>query len=97
MQGNLRVLKAVTIGMGVLIVIGTTVVIATIAHRMAAPRARPAVVVALHLDEPAGSHIAGIAPAGDRLAVQLQGGGADRVVLVDPESGAVTGRITLGR
>jgi len=33
----------------------------------------------------------------DRLAVQLQGGGADRVVLVDPDSGAVAGRITLGR
>jgi hypothetical protein len=27
----------------------------------------------------------------------LQGGGTDRVVLVDPRSGAVTGRITLTR
>ena len=95
MQGNLRLLKAVTIGMAMLIVIGTTVVIVTIAHRMATPRARPSSLVALHLDEPPGTRIAGIAGAGDRLAVQLAGGGADRVVLVDPDSGAVTGRITL--
>lgn len=100
MEGSsLRLLKAVTIGMGVLILIGTTVVIVTIARRMAAPSARPvaSAVLALHLDEPPGTHIAGIAGAGDRLAVQLQGGGGDRVVLVDPDSGAVTGRITLGR
>ena len=33
----------------------------------------------------------------DRLAIQLQGGGADRVVLIDPATGAVTGRISLVR
>jgi hypothetical protein len=33
----------------------------------------------------------------DRLAVQLRGGGLDRVVLIDPVSGAVIGRVTLGR
>jgi hypothetical protein len=47
------------------------------------------------LDEPAGTRIAGIASAGDRLAVRLQGGGSDRVVLVDPRTGAVAGRIGL--
>ncbi len=47
------------------------------------------------LDEPAGTRIAGIAAVGDRLAVQLQGGGADRVVLLDPHTGAVVGRIGL--
>jgi hypothetical protein len=97
MEGSMRVLKAVTIGMGVLILIGTTVVIVTIARRMAAPSAHHMAEIALHLDEPAGTRIAGIAGAGGRLAVLLQGGGADRVVLVDPDSGAVTGRITLGR
>jgi hypothetical protein len=34
----------------------------------------------------------------DRLAVQLQGGGAeDRVVLIDATTGTVAGRISLAR
>ena len=97
MQRNMRLLMAVTIGMGVLILLGTTVVILTIAHRMTGPRARPERTISLHLDEPAGTRIGGIAGAGDRVAVELQGGGTDRIVLIDPDTGAVTGRITLGR
>jgi hypothetical protein len=97
MQRNMRLLMAVTIGMGVLILLGTTVVIVTVAHRIAAPRAKPEDMIALHLDEPAGTRIGGIAGAGDRLAVALQGGGTDRIVLVDPDTGAVTGRIMVGR
>jgi Family of unknown function (DUF6476) len=97
MHRNMRLLMAVTIGMGVLILLGTTVVIVTIAHRIAAPRARPEDVISLHLDEPSGTHIGGIAGAGDRLAVVLQGGGTDRILLISPDTGAVTGRITLGR
>ena len=50
---------------------------------------------AVLLDEPAGTRIAGVAAAGDRVAIQLQGGGADRVVLVDPRTGAVAGHIRL--
>jgi hypothetical protein len=108
----MRALKVLTIVMGVMIVVGTGVLVAVIAHRIASPS--PAAVqitggpiaggpiaggapLALVLDEPAGTRIAGIAAAGDRLAVQLQGGGADRVVLVDPRSGAVVGRIALAR
>jgi hypothetical protein len=33
----------------------------------------------------------------DRLVVQLHGGGPDRILLIDPASGAVVGRATLGR
>jgi Family of unknown function (DUF6476) len=98
----MRVLKVLTIVMGVMIVTGTGVLVAVIAHRVSSPAssgtpAAGGAGLALMLDEPAGTHIAGIAAAGDRLAVQLQGGGADRVVLVDPRSGAVAGRITLAR
>ena len=35
--------------------------------------------------------------AGDRLAVLLQGGGPDRVLLLDPRSGQVVGRVGLAR
>jgi hypothetical protein len=89
----MRALKALTIGMGVLILAGTAVLVAVIFHRAAAPvETRP---VALGLDEPAGTHIAGVAATQDRLALELTGGGADRVVLVDPRTGTVTGRIAL--
>ncbi len=88
----MRFLKVLTIGMGVLIVVATTVLVVVIARRIGGPAP---VAVAVLLDEPEGTRIAGIASAGDRLAVQLQGGGADRVVLVDPRTGAVAGRIGL--
>ena len=90
----MRFLKVLTVGMGVLIVVATTVLVILIARRIGGVGPGPASVAVL-LDEPAGTRIAAIASAGDRLAVQLQGGGADRVVLVDPRTGAVTGRIGL--
>lgn len=113
MGRGMRALTVVTIVMGVMILAGTGVLVAVIAHRIFSPApggaslaggaatagapTAGAAPVSLVLDEPAGTRIAGIAAAGDRLAVQLQGGGTDRVVLVDPRSGAVTGRITLTR
>jgi hypothetical protein len=100
MGDGMRALKIAVIAMGVLIVGGTTALLVVIVHRMSAPAplvaAMPASVAAM-LDEPAGTRIAGIAAVRDRLAVQLQGGGADRVVLIDPATGAVAGRISLAR
>jgi hypothetical protein len=90
----MRFLKVLTIVMGVLIVLATTVLIVLIARRIGGGGAAPA-SIAILLDEPEGTRIAGIASAGDRLAVQLNGGGPDRVLLVDPRSGAVVGRIAL--
>jgi hypothetical protein len=89
----MKALKVLVVLMGVLILAGTVVIIAvivrrTLSHTTTGP-------VALTLDEPAGTRIAGVAAMQDRLAVQLQGGGPDRVVLVDPRSGTVAGRITL--
>jgi hypothetical protein len=89
----MRALKALTIMMGVLIVGGTAVLGVVLARRMGGGAA--AAPIAVLLDEPAGTRIAGIAGAGDRLAVQLQGGGPDRLVLIDPHSGAATGRVGL--
>ena len=83
--------------MGVLIVVATTVLVVVIARRIGGRGRRRGRRWLVLLDEPAGTRIAAIASAGDRLAVQLQGGGADRVVLVDPRTGAVAGRIGLRR
>jgi hypothetical protein len=94
MSGGMRVLTIVTVAMGVLILLGTAGLVAAIVLRRPAEplvASRPIV-----LDEPAESRIVGIAAVQDRLAVALQGGGADRVVLVDVRSGAPAGRIVLG-
>ena len=94
----MRALKIATLVMAVLIVVGTTVLIVEIVRRMTGVSPSAAVQSApLVLDEPAGTRIAGIAAVRDRLALRLQGGGSDRVVLIDPVSGVVAGRISLAR
>jgi hypothetical protein len=113
MGDGMRALKIATIVMGVLIVAGTMALVIGVARRAGvAPVAgspggsvagAPAggatwpASVAVLLDEPAGTHIAGIVAVRDRLAVQLQGGGVDRVVLIDAATGTVAGRISLVR
>ena len=82
----MRALKVLTIVMGVMILAGTGVLVAVIAHRVASPASGGAPVagatpvaggapVALVLDEPAGTRIAGIAATGDRLAVSCRAAG----------------------
>jgi hypothetical protein len=90
----MRGLQAAVILMGVLIVVGVGVIGLTIVRRLGAPVLG---AVALVLDEPAGTRMMSAAAAGDRLAVLLQGGGPDRVVLVDPHTGTVAGRVGLAR
>ena len=101
----MRGLMAAVIGMGILIVAGVTVLVVVMVQRMSAPLAVNASVVetvpglasAKLEDEPAGTHIAAIALAGDRLALQLAGGGPDRVVVVDARTGRVLARTGLAR
>ncbi len=88
----MRALMALVIGMGVLIVAGVVTIGVTIMHRMAGGGAVADVV----LDEPAGTRIAGVSPDGNRLAVLLNGGGPDRVVLLGP-GGTVVGHVALRR
>ena len=100
---GMQALKVATIVMAVLIVLGTVTLLVLLARRGASPSASapaPVVVVGAPfgttLAEPEGTRIVGVAGVADRLAVSLQGGGPDRVVLVDPRSGAVLGRVGLG-
>jgi hypothetical protein len=55
------------------------------------------VSAAVVLDEPAGTRIVGFASLPDRLVIQLQGGGPDRILFVDPRSGQALGRLVLAR
>ncbi len=81
----MRALKVLVVVMGVLIVAGVVVVVATIAQRMnPAKLAAPA-----PLDEPVGTRIAQISAAGDRVVLLLQGGGPDRVAVLDLRTGHV--------
>jgi len=90
----MRLLKVITVGMGLLIVVATTILVVIVARRLGgAERVPPP--IALVLDEPSGTRIAGITGAGDRLAALLQGGGADRIVLIDVRTGLVAGRVEL--
>jgi hypothetical protein len=95
----MRALTIAVIVMGVLIVLGTVALIVGVARRSNGPAVPDAAtsraVIDATLQEPSGTRIVGIAMVQDRLAVQLQGGGGDRVVLIDPGSGAVVGRISL--
>jgi len=91
----MRALLALTVAMGVLIIAGTATVAVTIMHRMSIAAPRP--LAGGVLDEPAGTHIVSAAAFGDRLAVVLQGGGPDRVVLLDPATGRSLGRVSLAR
>ncbi|HEY4041981.1 MAG TPA: hypothetical protein VGM32_09085 [Rhodopila sp.] len=96
----MRALKIAVVVMGVLIVLGTMGLVVVIARRSAAPMvavAPPPASTSAVLNEPDGTRIAGIAAAHDRLAIQLQGGGTDRVVLIDTATGTVAGRILLAQ
>ena len=97
----MRALLAAVIVMGVLIVAGVATVVVTIVHRVATPHpiasapasAPPSVV----LDEPPGTRIVSAAAAPDRLALTLQGGGPDRVVVIDTLTGRIAARASLAR
>jgi hypothetical protein len=93
----MRGLKILTIAMAVMIVAGIVVVGVTILHRLSGPAGGPAFAAPAVLDEPAGSRIMSIAGVGERLAVQIQGGGPDRVVFIDARTGQVVGRAALAR
>lgn len=89
--GATRALLASVIIMGVLIVVGVGVLGVTIMRRLSNPATLPAAT----LDEPAGTRMVGASAAGDRIAIVLQGGGPDRLVLVDGRTGLAVGRVTL--
>ncbi len=94
---------AAVIGMGIMIVAGVTVLVVVMVQRMsAAPPPIASAVVSnptadTPVDEPAGTRIAQIALAGDRLALQLAGGGPDRVVVIDTRTGRLIARAALAR
>lgn len=89
----MRALKILTIVMGVMIVVGVVALGVVMTQRLGGLAAGASVTVTL--DEPVGTVIVGIAATTDRLAIQLRGGGPDRVVLIDPKTGKPAGAVRL--
>ncbi|MDK9720098.1 MAG: hypothetical protein OEL53_02835 [Rhodospirillales bacterium] len=99
---NLRVLKAITVGMGFLIVGGLVVLgfgAMEQAGRLKTDKPAPVGAEAakpfgkLELGEPAGTEIHGVATGDRKLYLHLRGGGPDRVLVLDGQSLAVLGTI----
>ena len=87
-------LKALVIGMGVLIVGGTVALAVLLVQRLGGPPAGGAAMsVALGQEE--GARIAGIAGTDRTLAIWVTRPEGDRVILLDPASGRRTGEIRL--
>lgn len=104
----MRGLKVAVVGMGVLIVVGVVGLVAAVAYRSASRSASvapaqggvalPATILPdLLLDEPAGSRIAAVGQGDGRTVLLVQGGGPDRVVVVDGRTGQVLQRVRLAR
>ena len=88
-------LKALVIGMGVLIVAGTVTLVVLLVQRASGP-SRTTAAASVVLGEPAGSRIGGIAATERALAIWVvRPEGGDRVILVDPGTGRRTGEIRL--
>ena len=90
----MQALKVAVVVMGVLIVAGVAVLAVTLVTRISG---RPGPIASVVLDEPPGTRIAGVAMSADRLGVTLQGGGPDRIVIVDTRQGRVLGHVGLAR
>jgi hypothetical protein len=88
----MRGLKIAVAVMSALILAGLVVVGVTVVRRLSTPA--PGVVDVL-LPEPAGTKIVGITTLPDRVAVLLQGGGPDRIRLLNPRTLQSEGEVRL--
>ena len=92
-------LKALVIGMGILLVVGTGVVVVTIVHRMSSGATAKTAGSRLpdHADIllPPGAKVESVTAIGDRLALRVTASSGESILLVDPVTGAVVETIDL--
>jgi hypothetical protein len=109
---NIRLLKGIVIGLGVLIAVGLAVVVATIINRAGQPKVMmlpaasstnaiapqmPIVFGNKKIDLPPGSRLVDIRPDGDRLILRVrQVGGSETLVIISLTTGERLGSIDLG-
>jgi hypothetical protein len=101
----MKSLKALVIGMGLLIVIGLALLgyglYRNTGHRSVA-KAVPVDVgdvehgyFSVDLPVPAGNHLEQMAVAGDRVILRFSGADGERILVLDPRTGHLTGTIAL--
>ena len=102
-HSDLRGLKALVGILGVLIVLGTALVIGVVIKRIYAKPAATSMTAPVNAIIPgesspvlpagslaAGEHISGIAGAGGMLAIWVSGVAGDKVLLLNPQTGALS-------
>ncbi len=94
----MRTLKALVIGMGILIVVGTAVIAVMIARRGGdvGPASGGASMTPARIALPAGARVIETALDGDRIALRIAlTGGGERVMIIDARTGRRIGAVDL--
>ncbi len=92
----MQALKVLVIVMGLMIVAGVAIVVTTIVNRMSAPPRTTTGFDTVRLAMPAGCRVLEATAVGERLALRLgDGPRCQSVLLIDPASGRLAGRIDL--
>ncbi|HTY66508.1 MAG TPA: hypothetical protein VMH36_07650 [Alphaproteobacteria bacterium] len=97
----MRALKTIVITLGALVILAFGLLVYGLSqnwHRLSTP-SQPAVAAKtpaatwghVGLGQPADSRIQSVTPAGNLIVVQVVSGGDERLVVLDPASGAVVG------
>jgi hypothetical protein len=92
---NIQALKALVIGMGVLIVIGVTVIVVTVFNRIQDRDGNGAEPQRLEVAIPAGATLLEVVPNGQRLVLRLETPDGAQIMVVNLRSGAVETTLVL--
>ena len=91
---NVKLLKTVVAVLGILLVLGTIVLIGAIVYRASKLKSAPPVQgFKLESKLPAGSTVKSIRLNGDRMAVRVQTGAGEQVIIFNVKKGIEVGRI----
>lgn len=96
---TVRVLLIVTIGLGVLLVVGAAVVIGTVIKRLNNPETIPQKpgFGQSEISIPAGAELMGVENGDARIVLRLKDEDGPLLILLDPRKGTEKGRVRLNR
>ena len=94
---TVRVLLIVTIGLGVLLVVGAAVVIGTVIKRLNNPETIPQKpgFGQTEISIPAGAELVGVENGDARIVLRLKDDNGPLLILLDPRKGTERGRVRL--
>ncbi len=92
---NVRLLKWAVIIMGILLVLGTVVVVVTIIYRASNLPQKPVGFADIEAVIPAGATVRSVELNGDRMAVHVEKDGLGQILIINVRKGRVDGRVVL--